>query len=100
MNAIETVHRKVLTKHPRLGTSSSLRKALTAAATVPRLMPRPSSAPTRPATKKSKKGANTKFTYTTIFRDTITKPFHNITKENVDIMDSQSQFRWMNKKGF
>jgi hypothetical protein len=100
MTAIETVHRKVLTKHPRLGTSSSLRKALAAAATVPRLMPRASSAPTRPATKKSKKGANTKFTYTTIFRDTITKPFHNITKENVDIMDSQSQFRWMNKKGF
>ena len=100
VEAIEKVHRKVLTKHPRLGTSSSLRKALTAAATAkPRLMPRPSSAPARSATKKSKEGGKDVFSYTNIYGDKKSKPLKNITGMDMFEMQPADRQLCMLKKG-
>ncbi len=99
MNATERVHRKVLTKHPRLGTSSSLRKALTAAAAAPRLMPKPHSAPTRPTKKQSKEAAKNVFSYTTIYGEKRSKPFRNINGTDMFNMSRKNQERYMLKKG-
>jgi hypothetical protein len=99
VNASQKVERKVLAKYPKVHSSSSLRSV----ASKPRMLPKPSSAASRPgsassSTKKAKAAANNQFTYKTIYGEKRTKAFKDITGENMFNMNRKNQERYMLKK--